>query len=116
MKTIITISMLCCIFAGLPLYSENSDTVTKTDVEVIKTEIKNLNEKIDNGFNGIKKDFDRLYTILAVCIGIPMTILGIVWGILAYRRDAKNESLQKQIDRLSQVVETQAEQLKEMLQ
>ena len=39
-----------------------------------------------------------------------MTILGIVWGILAYRRDAKNESLQKQIDRLSQIIESEGKQ------
>lgn len=44
---------------------------------MIKTEIKNLNEKIDDKFEGIEKNFDRQNNIIIACIGIPLGILAI---------------------------------------
>ena len=122
MKTIFLFSILFCLIALLALGETSEDTV-KTDIAVIKTEVKNLNEKIDdkfesiNGkfesiekrFDGIEKNFDRQNNIIIACIGIPLAILAIgatVWGILAHRRSGKDLALERQIETLTQEIET----------
>ena len=126
MRTIFLFSFLFCLIALLALGETSEDTV-KTDIAVIKTEVKNLNEKIDdkfeniNGkfesiekrFDGIEKNFDRQNNIIIACIGIPLAILAIgatVWGILAHRRSGKDRALERQIETLTQEIETLKQQ------
>lgn len=107
MKAIFLFSFLLCIVA-LPAFGETSEDTVKTDIAVIKTEIKNLNEKIDDKFESIEKNFDRQNNIIIACIGIPLAILAIgatVWGILAHRRSGKDRALEEQIETLTQEIE-----------
>ena len=97
-------------------------TSLMTDINTLKmegairqTEIKNLKEVMNNGFNNIQKDlgnvqdnFDRQNNIIA-CIGIPLAILAVgatVWGILAHRRSRKEQTLENQIETLTEEIET----------
>ena len=106
-----------------PVLGETSEDTVKTDIAVIKTEVKNLNKKIDdkfeslNGkfeslekrFDGIEKNFDRQNNIIIACIGIPLAILAIgatVWGILAHGQSGKDRALERQIEVLTQEIET----------
>ena len=126
MKTIFLFPFLLCVIV-LPVLGETSEDTVKTDIAVIKTEIKNLNEKIDDKFEGIndkfegingkfesiEKNFDRQNNIIIACIGIPLAILAIdatVWGILAHRRSGKNRALERQIETLTQEIETLKQQ------
>ena len=94
----------------------------KTDGAVVKSEVKNLKETIDKGFenvetrignvetrfDSIEKNFDRLNNIIIACIGIPLAILAsgaTVWGILAHRRSRKDQILERQIETLTQEIE-----------
>ena len=125
MKTIIALSILLCAIA-YPADSEQPQNNVETKIAVIETEIKNLkestnkgfenvNQKIDKGFENvnqkfddIQKNFDRQNNIIIACIGIPMAILAIgatVWGILTHRRTRKEDTLQKQIETLTQEIE-----------
>ena len=125
MKTIITLSILFCVIA-YPTYSEQPQNSIETKIAVIETEIKNLkestdkgfdnvNQKIDKGFDNvnqkfddIQKNFDRQNNIIIACIGIPMAILAIgatIWGILTHRRSRKEDTLQNQIETLTQEIE-----------
>ena len=112
MKTILTLTILFSLIA-LPLRADTSETAIETDLAVIKTEIQNLNGKIDDKFfslekrfDSIEKNFDRQNTLIIACIAIPMAIitLMIAW------RSVKDNSLQKQIDTLSEVIESQKQQ------
>ena len=126
MKTIFLFLFLLCVIV-LPVLGETSEDTVKTDIAVIKTEIKNLNEKIDdkfdsingkfdsiNGkFDSIEKNFDRQNNIIIACIGIPLAILAIgatVWGILTHRRSGKDRALERQIETLTQEIETLKQQ------
>ena len=126
MKTIFLFLFLLCVIV-LPVLGETSEDTVKTDIAVIKTEIKNLNEKIDDkfdsindkfeGINGkfesIEKNFDRQNNIIIACIGIPLAILAIgatVWGILTHRRSGKDRALERQIEVLTQEIETLKQQ------
>ena len=126
MKTIFLFPFLLCVIV-LPVLGETSEDTVKTDIAVIKTEIKNLNEKIDDKFEGIndkfegingkfesiEKNFDRQNNIIIACIGIPLAILAIdatVWGILAHRRSGKNRALERQVETLTQEIETLKQQ------
>ena len=127
MKTILTLSMLLCTIA-MPLRAQTPENLEvkddiatlKTDIAVIKTEIKNLKEAVDKGFGNIEtrfddvqKNFDRQNNIIIACIGIPMGILAIcatVWGLLAHRRSGKDRTLEKQIETLTQEIETLKQQ------
>lgn len=112
---------------ALPALCQTPQNLIETDIAVIKTEIKNLNEKIDTGFDNIQKDFgnvqkdfdniqknfDRQNNIIIACIGIPLAILAIdatVWGILAQRRSGKDRALERQIETLTQEIETLKQQ------
>ena len=126
MKTIFLFLFLLCVIV-LPVLGETSEDTVKTDIAVIKTEVKNLNEKIDdkfdsindkfdsiNGkFDSIEKNFDRQNNIIIACIGIPLAILAIgatVWGILTHRRSGKDRALERQIETLTQEIETLKQQ------
>ena len=126
MKTIFLFPFLLCVIV-LPVLGETSEDTVKTDIAVIKTEIKNLNEKIDDKFEGIndkfegingkfdsiEKNFDRQNNIIIACIGIPLAILAIgatVWGILTHRRSGKDRALERQIETLTQEIETLKQQ------
>ena len=86
------------------------DIVTlKTNGAVIKTEVETLKETVNSNFGTTQKNFDRQNNIIIACIGIPLAILAIgatVWGILANRRNKKDEALEKQIEVLTQEIET----------
>ena len=89
-----------CVIA-LPALGETSENAIETDIAVIKTEIKNINEKIDDKFEGIEKNFDRQNNIIIACIGIPLGILAIcvtMWSILANRRSPKVNEQREQIE------------------
>lgn len=126
MKTIFLFSFLLCTIV-LPVLGETSEDTVKTDIAVIKTEIKNLNEKIDDKFESIndkfkgidskfesiEKNFDRQNNIIIACIGIPLAILAIgatVWGILTHRRSGKDRALERQIETLTEEIETLKQQ------
>ncbi len=92
---------------------ETDIAVIKTDIAVIKTEIKNIKETVNNGFNTVQKGFDRQNNIIIACIGIPWAILALgatVWGILAHRRSGKDHTLEKQVETLTQEIETLKQQ------
>ena len=137
MKIILALSILFCAIA-LPLRAETSENTIQTDIAVIKTEIQNLDEKIDDTFktldekiddkfkaldgkiddkfnslekrlDSIEKNFDRQNTLIIACIAIPMALI----TLLIAWRSVKDNSLQKQIDILSQAIESQKQQLTE---
>lgn len=130
MKTILVLSILFSAIAlptlcQTPQSNVETDIVgIKTEIAVIKTEIKNIDEKIDDKFAGleknfqqnfdnVQKNFDRQNNIIIACIGIPLGILAIVatiWGIFAHRRSAKDQILEKQIETLTQEIETLKQQ------
>lgn len=130
MKNILTLSLLLCTIAGFPVPCQTPQMDVETEIAVIKTEIKNIDEKIDDKFENlqknfndkfeslqknldgkfesIEKNFDRLNNIIIACIGIPLAILAIgatMWGILASRRSRKDQTLEKQIETLTQEIE-----------
>ena len=127
MKTILLFSILLCALV-MPLCAETQEiseikddiATIKTDLAVLTSEVKNLKENvnkrfdgIDKRFDGIEKGFDRLNNIIIACIGIPLAIPAIgatVWGILAHRRSGKDRALEKQIEDLTQEIETLKQQ------
>ena len=133
MKTILAISIFLYAIA-LPAPCQTPQSSVDTDIAVIKTEIKNLKEYVNHGFNNIQtnfdnvqkdfdnvqkdfdriqKNFDRQNNIIIACIGIPLGILAIgatVWGILAHRRSTKDRALEKQIEILTEEIETLKQQ------
>ncbi len=125
MKTILMISLLFCIIT-LSAHAEPSQNSVETDIAVIKTEIKNLKEGMNTGFANVQKQFenvqknlDRIISIIIACIGIPMVFLTIgltVWGILAYRRSRKEDTLQDQIKTLTQQIETLTQEIEKLKQ
>ena len=112
MKNRLVLSILFFVIV-LPAFCQTPQTAVETEIAGIKTEIKNLNEKIDDKFEGLEKNFDRQNNIIIACIGIPLAILAIgatVWGILANRRSRKDQTLEKQIENLTQEIETLKQQ------
>ena len=117
MKTIlVSLSILLCVIV-LPALCQTPQSSVETDIAVIKTEIKSLREAINTGFSNVQTDFDnvqnnfdRQNNIIIACIGIPWAILAIgatvIWGILAHRRNERNHSLERQIEVLTQEIET----------
>ena len=133
MKTILLFSVLFCVIV-MPLHAELSESdlnqirlivvdsekrlttpmnMLKTNGAIRDTEIKNLNETMNTGFDNVQKNFDRQNNIIIACIGIPMGILVIgatVWGILVHIRGRKDRSLETQIEALTQEIETLKQQ------
>ena len=80
----------------------------KTEGAIRQTEIKNLKDVMNNGFNNVQKNFDRQNNIIIACIGIPWAILAVgatVWGILTHKRSRKEQTLENQIETLTEEVE-----------
>ena len=133
MKTILFFSTLFCVIT-MPLHAELSESdlnqirliivdsekrltntmnTLKTDGAIRDTEIKNLNNTMNKGFDNVQKNLDRQNNIIIACIGIPLAILAIgatVWGILAHRRNRKDQTLESQIETLTQEIETLKQQ------
>ncbi|MDE0397686.1 MAG: hypothetical protein OXL96_07790 [Candidatus Poribacteria bacterium] len=112
MKTILTLSILFSLFV-LPVGGQTPQPTVETKIAVIETEIGSLKDKVDDGFNNVQKNFDRLNNIIIACIGLPLAILAIgatVWGILANRHSKKDQTLEKQIEILTQEIETLKQQ------
>ncbi len=81
----------------------------KTEGAIRDTEIKNLNNAMNKGFDNVQKNFDRQNNIIIACIGIPMAFLAIgatIWGILAHKRGTRDRSLENEIATLKQEMET----------
>ena len=88
----------------------------KMEGAIRDTEIKNLNDAMNKGFDNVQKNFDnvqkgfdRQNNIIIACIGIPMAFLAIgatIWGILAHKRGTRDRSLENEITTLKQEVET----------
>ena len=79
MKNILALSMLCSVAfcAGFPLHAENADTTLKTDIAVIKTEIRNLNEKMDDRFKALDgKIDDRFWGLENALIALKKIWIG----------------------------------------
>ena len=78
--------------------------------------LKNVETRFGNvgtRFDSIEKNFDRQNNIIIACIGVPLAILAIgatVWGILAQKRSGKDRALEKQIENLTQEIETLKQQ------
>ena len=148
-KLCISLSILFSPIIFFPLRADTAETALQTDIAVIKTELQNLNEKVDSTFktldqkiddkfnaldgkidstfktldqkiddkfnalekrfDSLEKNFDRQNTLIIACIAIPMALitLMIAW------RSVKDTSLQKQIDTLSEIIESQKQQLTE---
>ena len=159
-KLLVSLSILFSAIVFFPLRADTAETAIQTDIAVIKTEIQNLNGKIDGTFktldgkiddkfnaldgkiddkfntldgkidgtfkaldgkiddkfnalekrfDSLEKNFDRQNTLIIACIAIPMALitLMIAW------RSIKDSSLQKQIDTLSEIIESQKQQLTE---
>ena len=119
MKTILVLLILHSVIV-MPALCQNPQNIVETDIAVIKTEIKNLKDTISIGFENVQQKFDdvqknfaRQNSIIIACIGIPLAILAIgatMWGILAHRRSGKDRLLEKQIETLTQEIETLKQQ------
>ena len=130
MKTILVLSILLFVIV-LPALCQTPQSSVETDIAVIKTEIKSLREAINTGFSNVQKNFDnvqknfdnvqndfdnvqtnfdRQNNIIIACIGIHWASLAIgatvIWGILAHRRNERNHSLERQVEVLTQEIET----------
>ncbi len=80
----------------------------KADGLVLKTEVTNLKEAVKKDSDAVQKNFDRQNNIIIVCIGIPLAIITIeatVWGIFAHKQSRKDQTLQNQIETLTQEIE-----------
>ena len=149
-KLLVSLSILFAVIVFFPLRADTAETALQTDIAVIKTDIKNLNEKVDDKFNtldtkidstfktldakiddkfntldakiddkfnalekrfdSLEKNFDRQNTLIIACIAIPMALITLM---IAWRSLIKDASLQKQIDTLSEIIESQKQQLTE---
>ena len=123
MKTIFLFSILLYVLA-MPLCAQTQDiskikddiATIKTDLAVLTTEFQTFKEQVNEGFERIEKDFERIEknfdrqnNIIIGCIGIPLAILAIgatIWGILVHRRSRKDQILERQIETLTQEIET----------
>ncbi len=136
MKPILALILLCAF--GLPAFAELTDIdvdkirllineelkeelkpikadigMLKTEAAVIRTEIQHLKAVIANSLEANQKNFDRQNKIIIACIGIPLAILaigGTVWGILANRRIRKDQTLERQVQTLTEELEAMKRQ------
>ena len=138
-KLLVSLSILFAVIVFFPLWADTAETALQTDIAVIKTELQNLNEKVDGTFktldakiddkfntldakiddkfnalekrfDSLEKNFDRQNTLIIACIAIPMALITLM---IAWRSLIKDASLQKQIDTLSEIIESQKQQLTE---
>ena len=83
----------------------------KTEIAVIKTEVTNLKGTAQTNFETTQNSLDRQNNIIIACIGIPMAILAISATVWGSRRNKKADTQQKQIEGLTQEMETLKEQV-----
>ncbi len=62
---------------------------------------------LEQRFDSLEKNFDRQNTLIIACIAIPLALITLM---IAWRH-LKDASLQKQIDTLSEIIESQKQQL-----
>ena len=115
MKTILILSILFCTIA-LPTFAELTDAdldkirlivkeeireeiePIKTDISTLKTDVASLSGRV----NGIEKMMTWLMVIIVVAVGLPQVV--IAW------RSRKDRALEKQIEILTQEIETLKQQ------
>ena len=100
MKNILALSLLLSAITGFPALCQTPQINVETEIAVIKTEIKNLNEKIDNKFESLEKKFDAKFESLekkfdAKFDGIDAKFDGV---------DAKFDGIEKNFDRLNNLI------------
>ena len=99
MKTILVLSILFCTIAS-PLRAETVTSTLETDIAVMKTDIRNLNEKIDTfeknvnaRFESLEKNFDARFESLEKNFDKRFENI-----------DRRFESLEKNFDRLNNII------------
>ena len=99
MKTILVLSILFCTIAS-PLRAETATSTLETDIAVMKTDIRNLNEKIDTfeknvnaRFESLEKNFDARFESLEKNFDKRFENI-----------DRRFESLEKNFDRLNNII------------
>ncbi|MYC78289.1 hypothetical protein F4X10_21205 [Candidatus Poribacteria bacterium] len=99
MKTILVLSILFCTIAS-PLRAETATSTLETDIAVMKTDIRNLNEKIDTfeknvnaRFESLEKNFDARFESLEKNFDKRFESL-----------DRRFEGLEKNFDRLNNII------------
>ena len=115
MKTILLSTLLFCIIA-LPARGELTDAdldkirlivkeeiqeeikPVKADISTLKTDVASLSGRV----NGIEKMMTWLMVLIVVAVGVPQVV--IAW------RSRKDRSLEKQIETLTQEIETLKQQ------
>ena len=122
MQKLLTYTLLICVFT-LPLYAQITETVDpvrlveqqkmlrddinsiKTDIAVQSNEIKNLTQAVARMNENQKKAIDRQYSLMIAFIAIPFAIIAVIvsW------RSIRDQTMQKQIDALTRVIEAQSE-------
>ena len=121
----VSLFLFLLLFSAMvsPAFCDLSDTdlkeirlIIKEEIEPVKKDVAVMQGKlegIDERFDTIQDNFDRQNNIIIACIGIPMALLVIgatVWGILAHIRSRKEDTLQNQIETLTQEIETLKQQ------
>ena len=106
MKTILVLSILFCTIAS-PLRAETATSTLETDIAVMKTDIRNLNEKIDTfeknvnaRFESLEKNFDKRFEN----IDRRFESLEKNFDKRFENIDRRFESLEKNFDRLNNII------------
>ncbi|MCY3724183.1 MAG: hypothetical protein OXG97_18350 [Candidatus Poribacteria bacterium] len=99
MKTILVLSILFCTIAS-PLRAETATSTLETDIAVMKTDIRNLNGKIDNleknlneKIDNLEKNFDKRFE------NIDRRFESLEKNV-----NTRFESLEKNFDRLNNII------------
>ena len=111
MKTILVLSILFYTIA-LPTFAELTDAdldkirlIVKEEIEPVKADISKLKTEVaslSGRVNGIEKMMTWLMVIIVVAVGLPQVV--IAW------RSRKDRALEKQIEILTQEIETLKQQ------
>lgn len=121
MRKLLTYTLLICVFT-LPLYAQTNETA-ETPVQTVKVdivdlekelavqsnEIKNLSKAVALMNENQKKAIDRQYSLMVAFIAIPLAII----AVMVSWRSIRDDTMQKQIDALTRVIETQTEKNRE---
>jgi len=106
MKTILVLSILFCTIAS-PLRADTATSTLETDIAVMKTDIRNLNEKIDTfeknvnaRFESLEKNFDKRFEN----IDRRFESLEKNFDKRFENIDRRFESLEKNFDRLNNII------------
>lgn len=100
MKTIFFFSILLCVSAqpvGAELTQDDLNKIhlivketiapIEADVAVLKTEVKNFNNRLDS----IEKNFDRQSNLIIACIAVPMALIAILVSWRSLQDNAQNK-------------------------